>query len=666
MVAERRILIVEDDAIVQMHLGLIVNELGHVVSGVASSAQEALTATAASPPHLVLMDIRLSGDRDGIEVARELRARHDLAVVFVTAYADEETVRRAQDIGAVGYVVKPFSKPQLRAALSTAFTEHRRQRRSHKSEQALASIVGGRGDAVIVTDNDGMVTFIDSLAAALTGWSQHQALDRHVLEVLRASVPPDFAARWSAWLPEEGAPLEPAGLDLALRDASGRRFQAEILPLTDSDGERHGMAFVFRDDSARSPLETGRAPGELRPFGAGTRMAIFSHDTLGLGHLQRSLNISRALTARFPGLSILLLTGSPAVHRYPLPRGVDYVKLPAVRKVAPERYEARSLGLSDAGVLRLRSNILLRSLQDYDPHVLLVDHSPVGMKGELLPALEWLHRHRPTCTKLLGLRDILDDPEVVTALWQKQGIYEVLRRLYDHILIYGSPDVFDTASAYRFPPDVRAKTFYCNYVAEFGPAVEQGATEPVASPGKPQVVVTIGGGDGGEFLIGTYLEMLRRSPEVDFETLLITGPFLPPERVSRFREEARGLPASLLEFVPSTSPYLERADLVVCTGGYNTVVQTLRFGKRALVIPRVLHRTEQLIRARRLAEMRLVTLLHPSEATPGRLRESVEALLADPARPLAEARAGARIRFDGTARLGDLCARLAVEISGAD
>lgn len=545
----RRILIVEDDNIVQLHLRVLLQELGYVVSGVASSAEEALASAAASPPDVVLMDVRLRGERDGIEAARELRTRFDSALVFLTAYADEETVDRALSVGAQGYIVKPFSKPQLRAALSTALAEY------------------------------------DKRQAA-----------------------------------EQKAAPEPR--------------PASMLP-----------------------------SGPLRPFGPGTRMAIFSHDTLGLGHLQRCTNIARALTARHPGLSVLLLTGSPAVHRYTLPEGVDYVKLPSVRKVASEQYSARSLGVSDEDVLRLRTNLILRSLQDYDPHVLLVDHAPTGMKGEMLPALEWLGRERPDCVRLLGLRDVIDDPNAVRELWSQRGVYDLLRQHYDHLLVYGQESIFQTARAYALPEELAGRTRYCNYVGEDEDALDMREVEPFAQKGEQLVVVTIGGGDGaGELVIGSYLAMLREAGKrATWRSVILPGPFLPAELADRFRGEIAELEnVDLLEFVPSTSPFMARADLVVCTGGYNTTTQMLRYGRRALMIPRVMHRQEQILRARRLAELGLVRLLEPDAVTTDGLLASVAGLLGDRREPLAEARERGVVRFDGAQQVAEFCAGLMV------
>jgi predicted glycosyltransferase/CheY-like chemotaxis protein len=543
MVAAGRVLIVEDEYIVQLHLRVLLQDLGFEVTGVAATGDEALASAREREPELVLMDVRLANGSDGIETARQLRARHDLDVVFLTAHADERTVGRAQAVGPVGYLVKPFSKPQLRATLSTAL-----QRKAARA-------------------------------------------------------------------------LEPAS-------ASGTR-------------------------PAR----------ERRPFGAGTRMAIFSHDTLGLGHLQRNLNLAWALTSRHPELSILLLTGSPALHRYPLPPGVDTIKLPSVRKVGAERYESRSLRLGDEDVLEFRRNLTLRAIQGFDPHVLLVDHAPAGMGGELLPALDWLARERPACIRIVGLRDVVDSPERVHETWSRQGIYTLLEERYEHVLIYGMPAVFDTAQACGFSERLRAKTSYCGYVARFRPAGEEQDLELALPSDKPLVVVTIGGGDGaGEEVLGAWLRMLRSQRTVGFDSVLLTGPFVDPELASRLRAQREGLPARLVDFVPSTRPYLERADLVVCTGGYNTMIETVSYASKALVIPRRMHRDEQLIRAHRFQELGLVTALEPAEATPERLHAEIARLLADPRRPLTEARTHGRIALDGAQRFVDFVSRLEVAV----
>jgi len=389
-------------------------------------------------------------------------------------------------------------------------------------------------------------------------------------------------------------------------------------------------------------------------------MLVYSHDTFGLGHLQRCSNLIRALLDRNPGLSVLLVTGSSVAHRFELPEGADYVKLPAVRKVGSDRYEARSLAMPDSGVMNLRSNLLLRTVRDYEPNVLLVDHSPVGMNDELLPTLEMLRR-RGDCTTLLGLRDIIDDPKAVVRLWKEKRIYDVLRKLYDHVLVYGAESVYDTVRAYEFPDDVAAKTFYAHYVCD--------AREPDDEDGpeshddlEPLVAVSIGGGDGGaDAVIGTYLDMLEQfRSQIGFRSEIIFGPLLPSDAQERFRQRALGLPVSVREFVPSTTPLFRRADLVVSTGGYNTVTQLLSHARRALIIPRVLHRQEQLIRARNLAELGLVSCIHPEDIDPRSMFDAVQSALASDEQPLSQARELGVPPLDGADRVAEFCSRLLV------
>ncbi len=385
------------------------------------------------------------------------------------------------------------------------------------------------------------------------------------------------------------------------------------------------------------------------------RLLIYSHDTFGLGHLQRCLKISRVLTARFPQVSILIVTGSPVSHKYEFPPRVDYVKLPSVRKVGPEKYEPRTLTASFETVLSLRSELVLKSVQSFQPHVLLVDHSPVGMKGELLPTLNWLGTHEHSTITILGLRDIIDSPEAVTKLWQEKGIYNVLEKSYGHIFIYGSQSVYDPLSSYNFNDDLRQKTRFCNYVGAEQIQPQKLNGRKAISNKRPLVVVTIGGGDGaGETVIGNFINAIQmHQTDVNFESVIVTGPFLPKELFLKYKKAVRNLPVSVKAFMPSTASLIKRSDLVVATGGYNTITDILDFAKRALVIPRVMHRQEQRIRAKRLAELGILEYLAPEEVTPKLLYSKIRTLLDDPSESVTNARARNLIALDGASRLAD-------------
>jgi PAS domain S-box-containing protein len=658
---ERSILIVEDEPIVQLHLQLIVAEAGHRVSATASSAQEAFEAAESEPPELVLMDIQLLGDVDGIAAARILSDTYDCPVIFTTAHTDAATVARTREIGPSGYITKPFTSTEVRAAIGTAFASHDRMKAAEKREHSLVSILRTLDEGILTTNEHAAISFSNLRASQLTGWDAHDAIDQNLFDVMQFASPADDEAFRSASALSQSTrhPQSLPRISIVGRDGAKRVVAIDIEPTRNHGDQISGLVLRLRESSAplRAAASTD-APLVKIPFGRGTRLLVYSHDTFGLGHLQRSSNLIRALLARNPGLSVLLVTGSSVAHRFDLPAGADYVKLPAVRKVGSDRYEARSLAMPDSGVMTLRSNLLFRTVRDYEPDVLLVDHSPTGMNDEMLPTLEMLKR-TGGCTTLLGLRDIIDDPADVIKLWKEKRIYDVLRNLYDHVLVYGSQSVYDTAAAYEFPDDVVAKTFFANYVCD-----KREPDEELSSGGgaEPLVAVSIGGGDGGaDAVIGTYLDMLEKFwSEINFRSEIVFGPLLPLEAQERFRKRALGLPVSVQDFVPSTTPLFRSADLVVSTGGYNTVTQLLSHARRALIVPRVLHRQEQLIRGRHLAELGLVNCIHPKEINPQRMFDAIRSALDSDDQPLARAREKNIPSLDGADRVAEFCSHLLV------
>ncbi len=659
----RRILIVEDEMVVQLHLSRLVAELGHEVVGTAMNTREALELARATAPELVLMDVHLADGDDGIETAQHLVRELDCAVIFVTAYADQATIERTTRVGAAGYLVKPFSAPAVRAALSTALAGHQRLQRARGEARTLSSIVGSLGDALFVLDEAGRITFSNPRAGELTGWPPREADGRALLEVV--GVPVESERRSVQALLSESQTTRSrtthAGLSIRHRGGNECMVDLEIEPVHEDEVGASGALLVNLRDRTRAPVPAEpRARGVKRPFGKGTRVLVYSHDTFGLGHLRRCLALIRALCARHPEASVLLVTGSPMVHRYPMPVGADYVKLPAIRKVESEQYEARTLNISGASIRSMRSNLILHTLRDFDPNVLVVDHSPTGSKGELLPALEHL-AERGGCTRILGLRDVLDEPAAVTELWRESGVYDVLRRHYDHLVVYGNQALYDPVAQYEFPAEVARKTHFVDYVCD-RTAPEGG--EPVEGDTRPLVVVSIGGGDGGgESLILPFLEMMRRfRSELDFRAEILTGPFLAPELATRLQTLAAGLPVVLRDFLPSTAALFRRAELVISTAGYNTTTDLFQHARRALLVPRVLYRQEQLIRARRLAELGLVTWLAPDEATPENLLRAIREARRD--EPLTRARAEGRLFLEGAQHFAEFCAGLEVDDRG--
>lgn len=343
----------------------------------------------------------------------------------------------------------------------------------------------------------------------------------------------------------------------------------------------------------------------------GARVLLYSHDTYGLGHLRRNLAIAGALLSGLSGLSgcqVLLATGSTVADRFRRPSGLQVVKLPPVIKTGVESYDSREPGIPLSLVRRARSAVLVDVVRRWRPDLILVDHSPQGMKGELLPVFEAVAELPRAPRLILGLRDILDDPDHVRSLWGAEGVYETLRSVYDRILVYGQKDIFDVAEAYGLGEAERAKLSYCGYVAT---PSRPTALLPEALPQRPFVLGTVGrGGDGVEVLVAA----LRAASALGLGALLATGPLMSTaDRATLEIALARNPGAKAVDMVDDIAQVASGAAFVVTRGGYNTLSELAAARVPTVVVPRAWPRMEQLLRATAFFTRGLVEMVDPVE-----------------------------------------------------
>ena len=187
----------------------------------------------------------------------------------------------------------------------------------------------------------------------------------------------------------------------------------------------------------------------------GYRVLIYSHDSFGLGHLRRCRAIAHALVGYHKKLNVLILSGSPIIGRFSFRARVDFVRVPGIIKLRNGDYTSLNLDVNIEHTLALRASIIEHTAQVFDPHLFLVDKEPLGLLGEALKTLRMLKR-RGGCRLVLGLRDIMDDPDSLAEEWRRKRVMPALERLYDHIWVYGLAQIYDPISAYRFPPAAAA------------------------------------------------------------------------------------------------------------------------------------------------------------------------------------------------------------------
>lgn len=367
----------------------------------------------------------------------------------------------------------------------------------------------------------------------------------------------------------------------------------------------------------------------------GLRIAIYSQDGFGLGHMQRTTSIAWELYRLRPEASILTFSDSQLGQFFPISPHHDYIKLPSIAKEGPGNWKATHLRMSFPEILDLRKELISNALLHYAPDIFLVDHMPHGAMGELLPTLAAMQHFGLHTQNVLGLRDILDSPEVTINRWQVEGAYDVIERFYARILVFGMQDVYDVAEKYKLPESAAKKVFYCGYVANLDH--EKNAYNIRArylagtTADTRLIVVMAGGGADGYSMMSTLIEALPKVLEEQPCILaIITGPFMPVELIADLERRAGGLPVQMLESVTDSTSYTSAADLVIAMAGYNTSVEILRNKTPAILIPRAGPSAEQRTRAKLFSAKHWVDMIDPDELTPENLAECISSHLKHP------------------------------------
>jgi predicted glycosyltransferase len=411
------------------------------------------------------------------------------------------------------------------------------------------------------------------------------------------------------------------------------------------------VSFAHRDDTGARRDRGSEARCVKDPL----RVVLYSHDTMGLGHMRRNLTIARALAGSGTRTNVLMLTGASIATGFAMPPGVDCLTLPGLYKEADGSYRSRSLGLSLDQLIHMRAMTIRGALEAYRPDVLLVDNVPHGVNGEITGMLEQLRSQRGTRC-ILGLRDILDEPGKVREEWKRRANEECIERYYDAVWVYGDRSFYDSAIEYGFSEDVTRKLHYTGYLNRrlerdtTADAHTETANDELDLPPGETLLCLAGGGQDGSALVELVCQ--TRLPQ-DMNLVVLTGPFMPTAMRQKLRSQAASNPRfRLLEFHPEPTRLMARADRIISMGGYNTISEILSLEKKALVVPRVSPRREQIIRTERLAGLGLLDMVHPGEVR----ADAISGWLASEPRP--RRRASDVIDFDGLKRLPSLLNRI--------
>lgn len=348
------------------------------------------------------------------------------------------------------------------------------------------------------------------------------------------------------------------------------------------------------------------------------RLLFYSHDTYGLGNIRRMLAVVESLVEKNPDISALILSGSPMLQAFRMSERIDYVKLPCLTRNDHGHYASKFLELPYERLLSLRADLILNTVTNYEPDLILVDKKPLGVQNELAPALDVLRRKANRPKLVLLLREILDDPDSTKTIWGRNGYHDVIRELYDSVLVVGTQNVFDTAAEYEFPESTRERLEYCGYIEKpkvFRPAGE--VREELDLTGEALILVTAGGGKDGFNLFDVALRSFSTpSYPKNSHLLLCLGPEMGEEHRCLLKRTVRQTPGvTTIDYTDDMMSYMNAASVVVSMSGYNTVSELLTLEKHAVLVPRTVPVLEQWIRATRLEKLDRFSVIHPDQLT---------------------------------------------------
>lgn len=255
---ETRIIVVEDESIVAEDIKRSLENMGYTVPAVASSGEEAVTRAEELQPDIILMDIVLRGKMNGIEAAGRIHSELNIPIIYLTAYADEKILQQAKLTEPFGYIIKPFEEKELHSVIEMALYKYAMENRLRESQEWLSTVLHSIGDAVIATDREGRVMFMNHVAEKLTGWEQGEAKEKDLETVFKIvnEETEEKAENPVQKVLRKGTILNIANHTLLVsKNGTQIPIDDSAAPIRNTKGEIMGVVLVFHDVTERRSME---------------------------------------------------------------------------------------------------------------------------------------------------------------------------------------------------------------------------------------------------------------------------------------------------------------------------------------------------------------------------------------------------------------------------
>jgi len=348
------------------------------------------------------------------------------------------------------------------------------------------------------------------------------------------------------------------------------------------------------------------------------RILIFAHDGRGLGHLRRLSRIAEELQQK----ASVLIVGGHREMGHLVPRSCEFVHLPSLDSIEwrRSRHWGREpfLGRDDVRGRNLRRHLLLTICREFAPDGFIADYLPLGVEHELEPVLEAM----PACRNYYIVRGVLGELESVRRYVLTPYAMRALKHYYARLIVACDPNIIDVAKEYELPADISARLLYAGYVTEKRDRekARMARANRLLPDGAKWVVCSAGGGKDGEDLLQRCWELAQQFPECYFD--LVLGP---RSRLSALREgwfagtrihieesDMRALPARL-----------SAADVVICRGGYNSLMEAC-VGDAQLIVAPITSDSEQIDHAKRLSAFRPLQIVKDIDSLDEALEKALE------------------------------------------
>ncbi|MCU0524363.1 MAG: glycosyl transferase [Elainella sp. Prado103] len=354
----------------------------------------------------------------------------------------------------------------------------------------------------------------------------------------------------------------------------------------------------------------------------------------GMGHLVRSTEIIRSLV---PDFQVCFVNGGQPIAEFELPAQIEVVHLPAILEEAGE-LKAVDASADIEVVKQHRIQQLLAVFDRFQPDCLITECFPFSkhrVKFELQPLLDRAKSASHPVRIVCSLRDLVMTQALSPEAWDRkyEKVCNLVNRYYDLILFHGDPQLQTLADFFPLADRLTAEVYYTGYVSQSPPETPLGFMDAAhLSQSTPRIVASVGGGRFGYDLLNALKQaspILARS--IPHQVYAFAGPWMPEAQFQALQqgEGSEPVPAmtnfTIRRFTPHLIQYMQTADLSISLGGYNTTMNILKTGVRALVFPFISENQagEQSIRAEKLEQLGVLQVVHPADLTGDRLADKI-------------------------------------------